>query len=147
MKQELCSGIIPISLLLDEIHLLLVQHRKGSYWGFPKGHLLNPEEDLKVAAIRELKEETNLEVLHFLEIQPLQEQYAFYREGIEIFKTVWYYFAETKSTFSLQQEEILDAKWVKLQELLLFASYPSSLALMTRARDLIVEFYKEKYHD
>lgn len=147
MKQELCSGIIPISLNLDEIHLLLVQHRKGSYWGFPKGHLLNPEEDLKVAAIRELKEETNLEVLHFLEIQPLQEQYTFYREGVEIFKTVWYYFAETKSTFSLQQEEILDAKWVKLQELLLFASYPSSLALMTRARDVIVAFYKEKYHD
>lgn len=147
MKQELCSGIIPISLALDEIHLLLVQHRKGSYWGFPKGHLLNPEEDLKVAAIRELKEETSLEVLHFLEIEPLQEQYTFYREGIEIFKTVWYYFAETKATFSLQQEEILDAKWVELQELLLFASYPSTLALMMRARDVIVEFYKEKYHD
>lgn len=147
MKQELCSGIIPISLILDEIHLLLVQHRKGSYWGFPKGHVLNPEEDLKVAAIRELKEETNLEVLHFLEIEPLLEQYTFYREGIEIFKTVWYYFAETKATFSLQREEILDAKWVKLQELILFASYPSSLALMTRARDVILEFYKGKYHD
>ncbi len=147
MKQELCSGIIPISRILDEIHLLLVQHRKGSYWGFPKGHVLNPEEDLQVAAIRELKEETNLEVLHFLEIEPLQEQYTFYREEIEIFKTVWYYFAETKATFSLQREEILDAKWVKLQELLLFASYPSSLALMTQARDIIVKFYKEKSHD
>lgn len=147
MKKELCGGIIPISLMFDEIHLLLVQHRKGSYWGFPKGHVLNPEEDLRIAAIRELKEETNVEVLRFLEIEPLQEQYTFYRGEIEIFKTVWYYFAETKATFSLQREEILDAKWVKLQELFLFASYPSSLALMTRARDVIVEFYKEKYHD
>lgn len=147
MKKELCSGIIPISLLFDEIHVLLVQHRKGSYWGFPKGHLLNPEENVKVAAMRELKEETNLEVLHFLEIEPLQEEYTFYREGIEIFKTVWYYFAETKGTLSFQREEILDAKWVKLQELALLASYPSSLALLNRARDVIVKFYKEKYHD
>lgn len=147
MKKELCSGIIPISLLFDEIHVLLVQHRKGSYWGFPKGHLLNPDENVKVAAMRELKEETNLEVLHFLEIEPLQEEYTFYREGIEIFKTVWYYFAETKGTLSFQREEILDAKWVKLQELALLASYPSSLALLNRARDVIVKFYKEKYHD
>lgn len=144
MKKELCSGIIPISRMMDEIRLLLVQHRKGLYWGFPKGHVMKPEEDLKIAALRELKEETNIEVLHFLEIEPLREQYTFYRGEIEVFKTVWYYFAETKTAFSLELEEILDAKWVKLQELLLFASYSSSLALLTRARDVLVEFYQEK---
>lgn len=144
MKKELCSGIIPISRMMNEIRLLLVQHRKGLYWGFPKGHVINPEEDLKIAALRELKEETNIEVLHFLEIEPLQEQYTFYRGEIEVFKTVWYYFAETKTAFSLELEEILDAKWVKLQELLLFASYPSSLALLKQARDVLVEFYQEK---
>lgn len=144
MKKELCSGIIPISRLLDQIHLLLVQHRKGSYWGFPKGHLLNPNEDLQIAAVRELKEETKLQVLHFLEIEPLQEQYIFSRDGEEISKTVWYYLAETTTNFSLEHEEILDAKWVKLQELLSYASHASSRTLMKRARDVILEFYKGK---
>lgn len=142
MKTELCSGIIPISRVLDEIHLLLVQHRKGSYWGFPKGHLLHPDENLKTAAVRELKEETKLRVLHFLEIEPLQEHYIFSRSGEEISKTVWYYLAETTTTFSLERKEILDAKWVKLQELHSYASHVSSRTLMKRARDLILEFYK-----
>lgn len=142
MKKELCSGIIPVSRLLDEIHLLVVQHRKGSYWGFPKGHLLNPNENVKIAAERELKEETKLNVLHFLEIKPLQERYIFSREGEEISKTVWYYIAETTTIFSLESKEILDAKWVKLQELLSYASHASSLTLMKRAGEVILEFYQ-----
>ncbi|MGL4348599.1 MAG: NUDIX domain-containing protein [Chlamydiales bacterium] len=143
MKQELCSGVIPVSCKRDEICVLLVQHRKGSYWGFPKGHLSNSE-DIKIAAVRELREETNLEVLRFLEIDPLQEQYIFFRSQEEISKTVWYYIAETTTIFSTQREEILDAKWVKLQELLSYASHASSRALMKQARDVILEFYKEE---
>lgn len=144
MRKELCSGVIPVTRARGDIQVLLVQHCKGSYWGFPKGHLLNPKEDLQIAATRELKEETQLNVLHFLEIEPLQEKYVIFREGEKISKTVWYYIAETTIRFSIQREEILDAKWVKLQKLPSYASHASSHTIMVQAQKAIMEFYKEE---
>lgn len=144
MRKEVCSGVIPVTREEGDIQVLLVQHCKGSYWGFPKGHLAHPKEDLPIAAIRELKEETQLKVLRFLEIVPLQEQYIIFREGKKIAKTVWYYIAETTIGFSIQREEILDAKWVKLQKLPSYASHASSHAIMVQAQKAIMEFYKEE---
>lgn len=144
MSEEICSGVIPVTCAEGDIQVLLVQHCKGSYWGFPKGHLLHPKEDLQIAALRELKEETQLNVVRFLRIEPLQEQYVIFREGKKISKIVWYYIAETTTRFSIQREEILDAKWVKLQKLPSYASHPSSHAIMAQAQKAIMNFYKEE---
>ena len=50
-------------ILLEEEKVLLVKHRKyrRSYWVFPGG-IVEKGETLKEAAIRELKEEVNLEI-------------------------------------------------------------------------------------
>lgn len=144
MKKEICSGVIPVTHVKGDIHVLLVQHRKGSYWGFPKGHLLHPKEDLRIAAMRELREETQLKIVRFLGIEPLQEQYLFYRNEEKIFKTVWYYIAETTESFFIEHEELLDAKWVKLQKLPSYASHKSSNALMVQAQKAIIKFYNEE---
>lgn len=142
MKKELCAGVIPVSRKNDGIYVLLVRHRKGRYWGFPKGHLLHQQEDIQQAAMRELEEETQLKVLRFLKIKPLQEQYLFSRDGEKIDKTVWYYIAETTTRFSIEREEILAAKWVNLQKLPSYASYTSAREVMTQAQRAILEFYK-----
>ena len=144
MRKELCAGVIPVWRERGTTKVLLVHHRKGLYWGFPKGHLLDEKEDYQQAAMRELEEETQLKVLRFLQIEPLQEQYLFFREGEKIDKTVWYYIAETTTHFSIEREEILAAKWVKLQKLPSYASHASSRTVMTQAQEAIMEFYKEE---
>ena len=56
MKFEKCCGCI----ILNENKVLLVKHNDG-HWGFPKGHVEKDETELQTA-IREVKEETNLDV-------------------------------------------------------------------------------------
>ena len=48
-------------VLTDQNQCILLQHRRDGTWGLPGG-LLEPGESLEETAIREVKEETNLEV-------------------------------------------------------------------------------------
>lgn len=48
-------------VLTDQNQRILLQHRRDGTWGLPGG-LLEPGESLEETAIREVKEETNLDV-------------------------------------------------------------------------------------
>ncbi|MFN0065205.1 MAG: NUDIX domain-containing protein, partial [Chlamydiales bacterium] len=101
-KRVHAFGIIPIK----KRRVLLVHHQKG-HWSFPKGHA-EENEDPKMTAARELKEETGLDVIRFLEIPPIEEEYAFDL----IRKKVTYFFAEVEGKLQLQTAEIQEARWV-----------------------------------
>ncbi|MDP1608200.1 MAG: NUDIX domain-containing protein [Chlamydiales bacterium] len=106
-------GIVPLSQQSGSWEVFLIQHRHGRYWGFPKGHA-EPGETPEQAASRELKEETNLDVIRYFEGKPMLEQYRFSLEGRRIFKQVLYFMAEVGGTVSLQEKEIQDGIWVPL---------------------------------
>ena len=122
-KQIVCAGVIPVVFYEGEFSLFLVRHRKGDYWGFPKGQV-DVEESLPQAAIRELQEETQLVVAEWLDGPPLQESYQFEREGHLIHKEVHYFIGKiTESTYTIQEREILEGRWAspaQAQELLTF---------------------------
>ena len=56
-KREKACGCI----IIDDGKVLLVQQHQG-FWGFPKGHVENGETEIQTA-IREVKEETNIDVI------------------------------------------------------------------------------------
>lgn len=115
MKDVQCYGIIPLKIFQGQWQVLMIRHKKGNYWAFPKGHgELN--EGAHEAAYRELKEETGLEVIRLLSTTPLQEHYNFVMKREQIHKTVTYFLAEVSGMLVLQKEEILDAKWVPLSQ-------------------------------
>ena len=97
--------------------VLLILHREGNHWGFPKGKA-NPGETSLQAAMRELNEETGLEVTEVLRENPLTEQYQFRRRKDFIIKTVQYFPAFVKGDLKIQQEEIREAKWLTIPEAL-----------------------------
>ena len=55
----------PNVIITDARHQILLQLRKGGTWGLPGG-LLEPGESLEQTAVREVKEETNLDVRNLL---------------------------------------------------------------------------------
>ena len=56
LKKEKSCGCI----IIEKDKVLLIQQTKG-HWGFPKGHMEAGETEIETA-IREVKEETNLDV-------------------------------------------------------------------------------------
>jgi len=116
-RKEESFGIIPLRKVGDGWEVFLIQHTRSRYWGFPKGHG-EVGESAEQAAIRELKEETNLEVVRYLQEEPLEEQYSFRADGRQVFKKVFYYVAEVDGQVILQKDEVQNGIWVPFSDAL-----------------------------
>ena len=129
MKKEESFGIIPLSKKNGQWEVFIVQLKHSRFWGFPKGH---PEkgETPKETAKRELKEETNLGVVRFIQELPLTEQYQFSSGGVPISKSVQYFLAEAQGEVILQEHEIQNGSWVTFSEFALKATHTESKAIL-----------------
>lgn len=72
---ERSYGVIPCHLNQDQWEVFLIEDHHGN-WGFPKGHP-NKDEEGKEAALRELKEETNLSIESWLDHPPFVLKYIY----------------------------------------------------------------------
>ncbi len=115
MMEEASFGVIPVKKEQGNWKVLLIFHQGGRHWGFPKGHQHGQETALE-SALRELKEETGLEVARLLAEEPYVESYFFYKQQLKVHKTVSYFPAIVTGDLLLQPEEILDASWLSFQE-------------------------------
>jgi bis(5'-nucleosidyl)-tetraphosphatase len=110
-------GIVPFLNEEGTWKVLLILHREGNHWGFPKGKA-NPGETPLESATRELKEETGLVVTTVLRKEPMIEQYQFRRKKQFTVKTVQYFPALVQGSLDLQEEEIREARWLTISEAL-----------------------------
>lgn len=89
---------------------------KKAYWGFPKGHI-EKQEKSEQAALREVEEETGIksEIIKKLG----DSSYVYTRDGEKVFKLVVMFLMKYVSgEIKHQPEELLDAKWVRVEEAL-----------------------------
>lgn len=121
-------GIVPLLEKEGEFYLFLVRHKKSNFWGFPKGHKEQGEDDFSTAE-RELLEETGLKVLSYLHKEPFLEKYRFSHQGTIIHKQVSYFLAFTTEKFSLDNREIIEGRWVLLSEAESLATYQEGKSL------------------
>ena len=61
LRREKSCGALVYRLKNGEIELLLLKHRFGGHWSFPKGHVENGETEVETA-LREVREETGLAI-------------------------------------------------------------------------------------
>ena len=61
MSYEKSCGAVVFRKYHGNIELLLIKHVVGGHWSFPKGHV-EPGETETETAIREIKEETGIDV-------------------------------------------------------------------------------------
>jgi 8-oxo-dGTP pyrophosphatase MutT (NUDIX family) len=138
-KQEQSFGIIPLRKTLGGWEVFLIQHAKSRYWGFPKGHSEEGESPSQ-AAIRELKEETNLDVVRYLQQEPLQEQYQFRVKGHQVFKKVLYYVAEVEGEVKLQMHEVQNGIWISFSDAIHQVTHAEGKSILTQVRAILSEF-------
>lgn len=121
MRKDQSYGIVPLKQIEGKWYVFLVQHQSG-HWTLPKGHPEGMESALS-CAMRELFEETHLEVEKILSEDSLVENYHFTSRGQLIYKSVGYYIAQVKGNEILQKEELQDGKWVALDRAPQFVTY------------------------
>lgn len=132
MLSEASFGIIPLRRCSSGWEVLLIQHRNGGHWSFPKGHAEHGESPKQTAA-RELSEETGLSIVRFLEEEPLVEHYYFQRKGVKVDKTVSYFLAEVgDEEVVLQDAELTYYQWVSIEKASEVVSFPQAKTLCSK---------------
>jgi 8-oxo-dGTP pyrophosphatase MutT (NUDIX family) len=107
--------------------------RDGVTWTLPKG-TPDPGESTEQTALREVAEETGLEVRI---VAPLPSiEYAFVQDGTRIEKTVHYFLMEpTGGDLSHHDAEFERVRWVPFDEAGELLSFPTERELVATARE------------
>lgn len=107
--EKSCGAII----FNNKNEVLLIQQNSGN-WGFPKGHMEKGETEIQTA-IREIKEETNLDI----QIDNSYRYELSYLQREDMTKTVVYFVAtltnENKQV-QIQEKELQNYKWTQKEE-------------------------------
>lgn len=107
MKYEKSCGAI----VVDDGKVLLVKHNAG-HWDFPKGHVEEGETEIETA-IREVKEETNIDI----KIEKENKYISEYSPKENVMKTVIYFIGEKVGGEDKPQiEEVSDVEWVDVNK-------------------------------
>ena len=121
MKYEKSCGAI----IFDKDKVLVIKQVKG-HWGFPKGHVEKGETEIETA-LREIKEETNLEV----EINDKYRYIERYSPEKEVEKDVIFFIAKKiGGEIKVQEEEVTETEWLPPKEALDRVTYESSKRIL-----------------
>ncbi len=107
MKVEKSCGAIVFTREHGEIKYVIVRSLEG-YYGFPKGHVEDGETEQETA-VREIKEETGLDVTLFEDFRTTDEYHVVLKDNREIRKHVVYFLAEFQNQDLHAQEQEISA--------------------------------------
>ena len=111
---------------------LVLRHRSGGHWAFPKGRI-EPHEDALAAARREIVEETGIEGLRPIPGFRATVTYRFARGKRSISKTVVYFLAETEAECVRLSHEHGDAAWLEADDARRRLTYAESHRVLDEA--------------
>lgn len=140
MRREKSCGAVVYRTHHQQIELLLIKHRYGGHWSFPKGHVEEGENEIQTA-LREVKEETGLSI-------ELREGF---RECVEYFpkpyikKQVIYFLGKSLGDDAQrQEEEISELRWVPLAEAQRMVTFSNDKNLIREARKILLPGHNEQ---
>ncbi len=138
MKRERSCGAVVFTTVDNECRFVIIRSQNGIY-GFPKGHM-NPEETERYTALREIREETGLNVRILPGFRRVVE-YTIPSNGN--LKKVVYFLAKYSDQEPVRQpEEIKSIELMNYEDALRILPFKSSKDLLRRAYHAIV---KNKY--
>ena len=128
MRKEKSCGAVIYKYIDNELFILLLKHNLG-HWSFAKGHVEDSETEQETA-IREIREETNLDVTINSDFRYVIT-YSPYEGAI---KDVVYFLATTNSdNIKAQQSEISEIKWFKYEDAISMITYEDDRKVLMKA--------------
>lgn len=119
MKKEKSCGAVIYRKNKGEIEILLIQHKNGGHWAFPKGHVEKKETETETA-LREIREETGLKV----KLDTGFRASVTYSPKPDVMKDVIYFAAKADSDDTkAQPEEVLAIRWERPEQAMELVTY------------------------
>ena len=126
MKKEKSCGCI---ILNNKNQILLILQNAG-HWGLPKGHVEEGETE-EQTAIREVKEETNVDVI----VDTNLRYRMVYNPKEDVEKEVIYFIAKnTSNDCKPQVEEVQEMKWLDIDNAINTITYENSKDLLKKVK-------------
>lgn len=136
MKKEKSCGAVVIKKENDELKFLIIRQHDDC-WGFPKGHVEENETE-EETAIREIKEETNIDV----EIDNNFRKVITYSPKENVIKDVVFFIGKAISDeLVIDPNELLEAKWVNHHDAKDYFEYQET----TQVFEAALEYLGVKY--
>ena len=109
----------------------------SSYWGFPKGHVESGEGE-RAAAMREVREEANLDVTLLDGFRQVDE-YSFLRRGEPVQKRSVYFLGQARSRAARISSEHDDWVWLTFDDALARLGYKGGREVLRRANAFLLK--------
>lgn len=125
-KREYSAGGVVIK---DRKEVLLIKN-PSNIWTFPKGHI-EPGETKEQAALREVKEETNIdaEIVTYLG----EISYFFTWHGKRVYKTVYFFLMRYLSGIPAPSWEVKDARFFPIEKAKRLLKYKGDKEIFSKA--------------
>ena len=142
MLQRKSAGVVIFLKEKGKTYYLLLNYSAigfvgKTYWGLTKGTIEGGEKEMGTV-LREVKEETGITDLEFIDGFREIEKYSFLYKGEDVSKTVSYLLAETKTKEVKLSFEHLDFKWLSYQEALKKLTFKNAQKIVQKAHDFIL---------
>jgi len=126
LRREFSAGGVVIK---DKKEVLLIKN-PSNVWTFPKGHI-EPGETKEQAAIREVKEETNIDaqIVDYLG----EISYFFTWGGVKIYKTVYFFLMRYIAGIPVPSWEVKDARFFPFERAKKLLKYKGDKVIFERA--------------
>jgi len=137
MLEERSAGAILYQETPSDRLYLLLNYPSG-HWDFVKGNI-EEGEMLKETVLREIKEETGISDVNFVDGFEDKIEYYYQRDGELVHKEVIFFLAKTNTNHVKLSHEHLNFTWLKFNDALQKLTYKTAQNLLKKVKDLGLE--------
>ncbi|MBI5377121.1 MAG: NUDIX domain-containing protein [Thaumarchaeota archaeon] len=135
MIEERSAGAVLFNEANSGKIFLLLNYPSG-HWDFVKGNI-EKGESLQQTVIREIREETGITDVEFIDGFEDKIEYHYQRDGDLVHKEVIFFLAKTKTTDVKISHEHLGFVWLNFDEALKKVTYKNAKDIMNKIKKLV----------
>ena len=138
-EEVVSAGGLVYRVRKANVEVVICRLRASSFWGLPKG-TPEPGETREQTAIREVSEETGLEVRTERLIDSIDYWFVTPRSGVRYHKTVFFYLMiPTGGDLSRHDHEFEEVRWFAADEALGALKYDNEVRVLEKGLSLVSE--------